>query len=104
MEQVETGCKHRDHSGINLCALVVFPAADGRSHPRPSDLLHEETQVVCAEEQEDRLQASQVNGKQTHPYLGLKPTREGRVQRPHNARLTVDHMDKEQLTNTHMPF
>lgn len=43
----------------NLCALL--PVADGLGHPRPSALLLEETPVVSAEEQEDRLQASQVN-------------------------------------------
>ena len=44
-----------------------FPVADGRGHPRPSGLLHEETQVVCVEEQEDRLQASQINGNKHTP-------------------------------------
>lgn len=47
---------------------LFSPAADGLGHPRPSDLLHEETQVVRAEEQEDRLQASQVD-EENGPYL-----------------------------------
>lgn len=46
---------------INLFTLF-FPVADWLCHRHPSHLLHEETPVVCAEEQEDRLQASEVNG------------------------------------------
>lgn len=56
---------------------LVFPAADGFSHPYPSVVLPEETQVVCAEEQKDCIQASQVKGTPpppAPPHLGLKPS------------------------------
>lgn len=55
---------------------VVFLVAAGLGHPHPSDILHEETQVVGAEEQEDRLQAPKVNGnEQTISYAHNLPTR-----------------------------
>lgn len=40
------------------CCLSV---AAGLSHPHPPAVLHEETQVVGAKEQEDRIQAPKVN-------------------------------------------
>lgn len=42
------------------CCVRVFAAADRRRHPHPAGLLHEEAPLVCAEEQENRLQASQI--------------------------------------------
>lgn len=41
-----------------MFVFFLLSAADGLSYHCASALLHEETQVVCAEEQEDRLQAS----------------------------------------------
>lgn len=38
--------------------------AAGLCHPHPTAVLHEETQVVGAKEQEDRVQAPQVNGSE----------------------------------------
>lgn len=52
---------------IHLFVLIAFPDAAGLGHLGASGLLHEETQVVCAEEQEDGLQASQVNGNKHTP-------------------------------------
>lgn len=49
---------------LTRCA-GVFAAADRRRHPHPAGLLHEEAPLVCAEEQENRLQASQI--KRTDP-------------------------------------
>lgn len=98
MEQAETGYKHGAFCGINLNVLIVFPDAVGLGHPRPSALLHEETQVVRAEEQEDRLQATQVTNT---PLPKLKTywrwMRSMTPQRSHHD----DQMDTEQLTNTH---
>lgn len=71
-------CEHGDCCRINLSAVTHLPAADGLGHHHPSVVLHEETQVVCAEEQEDCLQASQVKGDK-HTPVGLKRTRERAV-------------------------
>lgn len=61
---------------LHVSVLVVFQVADGFGNPRPPDLLHEETQVVGAEEQEDRLQASEVN-RNRHTQPGHKTYQRG---------------------------
>lgn len=54
--------------GAHAC-VRVFAAADWLGHPHPSGLLHEEAPLVCAEEQENRLQASQIERSQhTHTH------------------------------------
>lgn len=42
-----------------ICCCVSVAA--GLGHPHPPAVLHEETQVVGAKEQEDRIQAPKVN-------------------------------------------
>lgn len=53
-----------EHELLTRLSVVVSLVAAGLGHPHPSDLLHEETQVVGAEEQEDRIQAPKVNGNE----------------------------------------
>lgn len=54
--------------------FIMFAVAIGLSYPHPSDLLHEETPVVCTEKQEDCVQASEVNGnRQTPPRIKGSP-------------------------------
>lgn len=52
---------------VSCVCVAVFAAADWLGHPHPPGLLHEEAPLVCAEEQENRLQASQIERKQHTP-------------------------------------
>lgn len=56
--------------------MPVFAAADWLRHPHPSGLLYEEAPLVCAEEQENRLQASEIERTQ-HTAAGVRGRPEG---------------------------